>query len=192
MTGCEQMRHHRPRPAVVVDAERDVLGFGRLRIDQHRRQRGEVLAEEIDIAHVRRHDQQAVDPAAHRAQRGRLLLGMTVIARHQQVQAAVAGDEVDAADQFGEEFAVEIRQHHADGVGAAAAEAARGVMRAVAQLVRDRQYPAAHGFRHVVVPVDGARDRGYRHLRRTRHIFDRHAQCIRPAFMEGTGRAAAM
>ena len=192
MTGCEQMRHHRPRPAVVVDAERDVFGLGRLRIDQNRRQRGEVFAEEIDIAHVRRHHQQAIDPAAHRTQGGRLFLGMAVIARHQQVQAAVAGDEVDTTDQFGKEFTVQIGQHHADGVGAAAAETARGVVRAVAQLGRDRQHPAAHGFGHVVVPVDGPRDRGHRNLRDTRHIFDRHAQCIRPAFMEGTGRAAAM
>src|SRR3546814_15186565 len=56
-------------------------------------------------------------------------------------------DLVDAADQFGEELAVQVGQDHSDGVGAAAAQAARGVVRAVAQLVGHAEPALAHGLR---------------------------------------------
>ena len=47
---------------------------------------------------------------------------------------ARARGRVDAADQLRKELAVEVRQQHADGVGAARDEAARGRMRHVAEL----------------------------------------------------------
>src|SRR3546814_19314413 len=74
-------------------------------------------------------------------------------------------DLVDAADQFGEELAVQVGQDHADGVGAAAAEAARGVVRAVTQLVGHAEHALAYGLGHVLVTVEGPRHRRHRYVR---------------------------
>ena len=60
------------------------------------------------LVRIRRHDHHRVDPAAHRAQHRRRLIGIAVGVGEQQVQAARPGRQVDAADQLGEEFAVKI------------------------------------------------------------------------------------
>src|SRR3546814_555117 len=109
------------------------------------------------------------------AQRGALFGLVAVVAGHQQVQAALARDLVDAADQFGEELAVQIGQDHADGVGAAAAEAARGVVRAVTQFVGHAEHALAYGLGHVLVTVEGPRHRRHRYVRLPCDVFDRDA-----------------
>src|SRR3546814_3298988 len=78
---------------------------------------------------------------------------------------ALARDLVDAADQFGEELAVQVGQDHADGVGAAAAEAARGVVGAVTQFVGHAEHALAYGLGHVLVTVEGPRHRRHRYVR---------------------------
>src|SRR3546814_12440424 len=88
---------------------------------------------------------------------------------------ALARDLVDAADQFGEELAVQVGQDHADGVGAAAAEAARGVVGAVTQFVGHAEHALAYGLGHVLVTVEGPRHRPHRYGRLPCDAFDRDA-----------------
>ena len=75
-------------------------------------------------AKVRGHDDQAVDPAAHRAQRmGRLLAAGVQVGQQQQI-AAAARFPVHAAHDLGEELAVQVGKHDADRIVAGKAEAA--------------------------------------------------------------------
>ena len=69
----------------------------------------------------------------HRAQRSCRFLGVAMGAGDQQVQAPGARGEVNAADQFGEEGAVQIRQQRTDGMGAAGDQAAGGAMGYITQ-----------------------------------------------------------
>ena len=84
--------------------------------------------------------------------------GFAVEARHQQLLAIRACCRIDAAHQFGEIFAMQIRQHHADGVGATSAEAACRMVRRVLQSLRRGLDPAPHVFGHVAMAVFNARD----------------------------------
>ncbi|KAG0743227.1 hypothetical protein G6F24_016316 [Rhizopus arrhizus] len=119
---------------MVVDAQHRVVLPGQIGVDQHRRQRlRQVVGQEARALGIGRQHQQAVDAAAHGTQGRALLLLVTVVAGHQQVLAAVAGNVVDAAHQLGEEFAVQVRKHHAHRIGAAAAQAAGGGVRGVTQ-----------------------------------------------------------
>jgi hypothetical protein len=56
---------------------------------------------------MRRHDEQTVDARAHGAQGGCRLDGISVRARHEQVQAPGAGGQVYAADELREILAVQ-------------------------------------------------------------------------------------
>src|SRR3546814_2180825 len=70
---------------------------------------------------------------------------------------------------------LQIGQDHADGVGAAAAEAARGVVRAVTQFVGHAEHALAYGLGHVLVTVEGPRHRRHRYVRLPCDVFDRDA-----------------
>src|SRR3546814_13973003 len=142
---------------------------------RRRPQRAPLTATLVPYTTLCRYHPQTGDAPAHGAQRGALFGLGAVVTGHQQVQAALARDLVDAADQFGEELAVQVGQDHADGVGAAAAQAARGVVRAVAQLVGHAEHALAHGLGHVLVTVEGPRHRRHRNVRLPCDVFDRYA-----------------
>ena len=91
-----------------------------------------MLAQESTLD-VRRHDQETIDPALHRAQRGGGFVGVAVRAGNQKVQSMRARRKVDAADQLGEEFAEQVRQQRAHRLGAAGDQAARRAQRHIAQ-----------------------------------------------------------
>ncbi len=156
MSAAEQVLGHGDGTGVVVDAQHRVLVLvWQMRVDEHGRQRlRQVLGQEAGVLGIGRKHQQAVDAAAHGAQCATLLFLVAVVAGYQQVLAARARHSVDAADQLGKEFAVQVRQDHANSLSVAAAQAARGRVRAVAQAVGHFQHDLAYRFGDVVVSVE--------------------------------------
>ncbi len=175
------MPGHAPRAAVVVHIEHRALARATRAIEQHRRQAaGQRVFMHARIAQRRRHHHHPVHAPGQALQCPALRLRVAVRAGHQQMVALVARHLIDAADQFGKEFAMQVRQHHPDGVGAPAAEAARGVVRDVIERTRHPQDTLAHRLGHVLMPVHGARDRRHRHLRFARNVLDGDAAAFGP------------
>jgi hypothetical protein len=112
-------------------------------VDQHHRVRVVEVVGQRRAFDERRHHEQAIDAAAHRAQCHALLFRMAVVTGDEEIQIVLARHLVDAAHQLGKEFAVQVGQDDADRAGAPAAEAARRVVRDVAQLLRGIDHPAA-------------------------------------------------
>src|SRR5690606_14636263 len=101
------------------------------------------------------------------------------------LHAALARDRVDPAHQAGEEFARQVRQDHADGVGAAPAEAARRVVRAVVEVLRDFEYALAYRFGHVLAAIERSRHGRDGHVRQAGDILDRRAAWAHPHLLPG-------
>jgi hypothetical protein len=98
---------------------------------------------------------------------------MTVVTGDEQMQIVLARDDVDAAHQFGKEFAVQVGKDDTDGARAAATEAARGVVRDVLEFLRRVQDALAHGAGHVLLAVERARDGGHRDLGQPCYVANR-------------------
>ncbi|AAW73505.1 conserved hypothetical protein [Xanthomonas oryzae pv. oryzae KACC 10331] len=192
-----QVAGHDPRAAVVVDIEYRALAGAAGAVEQHRRQAaGQRIFMHARIAQRWRHHHHPVHAPGQALQRPALRLRVAVRAGHQQVISLVVCHLVDAADQLGKEFAMQVRQHDSNGVGAPAAEAARGVVRDVVERTRHLQYAFAHRLGHMLMPVHGARDRGHRYLRFARNVLDGDATAFGPwpahavAFSKSTRVAA--
>jgi len=99
--------------------------------------------------------------------------------------ATLAGHPIDAAHQFGEEFAIEIGQHHANGIGPPAAQAPGRCMRGVAQSRRHLQHQLAHGLGNIFMAIECARDRGNRDTGFTGDIFDSDRCLVHFAALHG-------
>ena len=174
----QQVPRHPARPGMAVDRHRGPAAFRIGGVDEDRGQRrGQLAGQRQDAAVGRSHHQHAIDAAAHRLQSGALLAGIAVVGGQQQVQAVRPRLLADAADQFGEELAVQVRQDHADGAGAPAAERACGLVRGVVQATGDLQHAVAHPRRDALLAIDRARDGGHRDPGFARHVLDgdRHA-----------------
>jgi len=85
-----------------------------------------------------------------------------------------ASRRIHAADQFGEELAVEIRQQHADRLRAPRDQAARTGVRDVVQLVGDLDDAFAGRLGDAFVTIEGARNRRDGDAGGTGDIFDRY------------------
>jgi len=141
-------------------------------VEQHDREgAGDVSIEQRGVD-VGRHDQQAVHAPAHRAHGGGDLGGIAVHAGQEELEVPLARDRVDAADDLGEELAVEIGQEDADGVGAMSDEAARAAVGHVAQRAHGGQHAGAGLLADVLVFVHHARHRGDGHAGLARDILD--------------------
>ena len=106
------------------------------------------------------------------------------------MQVALAGGLVDATHQFGEKFAVEVGQDHAQRVGATAAQAARGGVRRVAQRFGSSLYALTHAGGNVAVPVQGPRDGRHGDLCGLGDILDGYVAHVvdRPSAVRVPGR----
>ena len=130
----EQMPHHGARARYIVDPQfRPALAII-LAIEQDRRDAGRQMREEFIQVHVRRHDDEAVDPSAHVAQRLYPMADVEMHVGQQQMALPQRGLPLHAAQHFGEEFAMKVGQHHADRAGARHAEIAGAGMRHIVEL----------------------------------------------------------
>ena len=105
---------------------------------------GEIGHERLRVD-VGRHDDDAVDSSAHGAHGAFDLAFVVVGIGDDEVVAGAAGGDVDAADDFGEEFAVEVGEEDADGAGATGDEASGAAVRDIAECGGDVA-DAAAGF----------------------------------------------
>jgi len=79
---------------------------------------------------------------------------------------------LNSAHQFRKKLAVQIRQHHAQGLRAPAAQAARGCVRTVTQPFDHLQHLMAHRPSNVVVPIERTRNHCDGDVRFPSTIFD--------------------
>lgn len=170
-----QMLCHPARSGTIVHhhLRLPILAHG---VDQHGRN-GEAGKRTRPVPVARRHQQQSIHPAAHPLHRPHQLAGFALEARHQQLLAIRACSRIDAAHQFGEIFAMQIRQHHVDGVGATTAEAACRMVRRVLQSLRRVLDPAPHVFGHVAMAVQCTRHRGHGYRSLPGNMFDAAGHC---------------
>src|SRR3954451_17777638 len=103
------------------------------------------------------HDNQSINPAAHRAERSCSLSAAAMQVREEEQIAAAARLAVHSAHDFGEEFAVEVGEHHANRVVARKAEAARAGVGDIAELRYGARDPLARMLADIVETVEGAR-----------------------------------
>ena len=130
----DQMRGHREGAGMIVDREARMAAGIAAAAEQDERRPPAERRRQHALVRIRRHHHHRVDPAAHRAQHRRRLIGVAVGMGEQEMQAARAGREVDAADQLGEELAVQIGQDDADRVGAPGGERAGAAVRDIIEL----------------------------------------------------------
>ena len=174
----KQVRHHLPGAGAVVQIDLGIETATAAAVDDNRRQwRRNMRLQGVD-SDERRHDNHAIHSPLHGAQHGGHLVEFVVGTRYQHVQAQTPCAGVDAAHQFGEEFAVHIRQHDTDGIGALGHQAARGEVGRVAQTPGRGGDFLPGRLRHGIV-VKHARYRGDRHARFFRHIVHgSHNHCL--------------
>ena len=107
---------------------------------------------------VRGHDDQAIDPAAHRLQhriRRLALLGVQVGQKQQDSRGGSLA--VHAAHDFRKEFTMEVGQHDSDRVGPRQAQAASAGMRDISEVAHRVADPGPRLFADIVEAVE-ARD----------------------------------
>ncbi len=185
-----EVADHGEGAAVIVDVDRVEGGAVHQAVEQQDRQRlGQVGLERMGVD-VGRHDDQAVDAAAHGAQQGLDLGAVVMGAGDQQVIAAAVRGRVDAAHHLGEELAVEIREQHADGVGLVGDQAAGGAVGRVAQPLGDLEDAAARLAPDRPLVVEHPRDGRDRDLRLPRDLLDRGAHPRAPPCCRETGTSA--
>jgi hypothetical protein len=90
-----------------------------------------------------------------------------------EVIAGPPGCDIDAANDLGEEFAVEVRKENADSAGAAGDEASRAAVGDVTECRGDVANPAACLFPNQSTAVENAGDRSDRDVGFASDIFDR-------------------
>jgi hypothetical protein len=80
---------------------------------------------------------------------------------------------VDAADELGEELAIEIREQHADGVSTTGAETPCRAVRTIGEPGRRATDAAPRLLGDVAALVERAGRRSHRHARRAGNLSDR-------------------
>src|SRR6185503_16105076 len=100
--------------ALVVDPDRRDARIGIVAVEQHCRDRWTKCFDEVLMLSVRRHYQQAVYAAAHRAHSARRLVRIAVHVAEQQLKSVRISDPIDPADELAEELAEQVRQDDAD------------------------------------------------------------------------------
>ena len=173
MAESDQVPHHRVRALEVGDRHAVVALDVAARIDQHDRHVSGPAAERGGGIHVGSHDDEAVDPPAHRSHDGDQLFQVGVGARDQQVEPFAAGGHVETADHAREELPVQVRQQHTERVGAARDQAAGDAVGPVVELGGDVTN-GAFGFRaHETAVVEHPRHGRDRDARFARYVLDR-------------------
>ena len=161
----------RRRAAVVVDEEARVRVIDVDGADQHDRQRAADAFLQEPAVHVGRHHEQTIDATDQRLQCRAGLHSVAMRAGNQQVQAAGARRDVDAANQLGEEFPIQGRQHDADRMGAAGHETLRAAIRDVLQAGCSLQHAGTDAFGDGAGSVQSPRNRCHGDMSFPGHIF---------------------
>ena len=170
----EQMPHHGTRPVDVGDRDAVVPGELDLGGEQHRPGAHAAGMERAGGVHAGGHDDEPVDAAPDRAERGHEVRLGRGVARDQQVQVPQARGLVDAPDHLGEELAVQVGEQDAERVDALRDQAARDAVGPVAEPLRRLDHADPGGLAHAGALVEHARDRGDRHPAGPRHVANRH------------------
>ena len=138
---------------------------------------------------LRRHDDEPIDTAAHRAQRGDEFVDVGMRTRDQYVHPLAPCRQIDPPDDLGEELAVQIGQQDADRVRAVRDQAARGSVRPEAQLLGHGAHAPARVLADALAVIENARHGGHRDSGFTRHILDgRHRRGLRRVPASDPGR----
>ncbi len=170
---ADQMPRHGIGAAAVVHVDGVERQVERRAVEQHGGQRlGQVGAQGLQGAWRWGHEDQPVDAPAQSPQHGRDLLAVVVRPGDQDVIPPPPCRGVDAADQLGEELAVDVRQEDAQRVGLVGREAAGRAVRDVAEALHhlpDAE-PGLLADRPLV--VENAGHRGHRDTSQPRHLFD--------------------
>ena len=136
---------------------------------------------------MRGHDDQAIDPPAHVAQRFDSVADIQMHVGQEQMALVQGGFPLHAAQHFGEIFTVQVGQDDADRAGARHAEIAGTGMGDIVELARGLLHPLLEFGTHVGQPVEHARHGCDRHVGFARdvangrlpYVLSRHPQSVR-------------
>ncbi len=156
MAEAGEMLDHRGGAALVVDVDRIECRPVHGAVQEHDGPAlGKIRAQRRPVD-VRRHDDEPVHAAAHRAERDLRLGPVAVRARHEKLVSGPAGRAIHAADRLGEELAEEVRQENADRVRPPRDEAPGAAVRDVAQPIGGGPHTAARVLAHRPLLVQNA------------------------------------
>ena len=156
-----EMLHDGAYASSVVDVD----GVERCSLDSaveenHRMRVGEVGHEGLGID-VGGHDDDAIDSAPHGTHRTFDLALIVMGIGDDEVIAGAASRDIDAANDFGEEFAVEVGKEDSNGAGATGNEASGAAVRDVMELCGNVANPPAGFVADRAAAIEDARDSGH-------------------------------
>jgi len=166
------VRHHFLGPASILDRERINVASLRPRAKQYHRNRAREIQQRLRVE-IGRHRDHSVDPPAHGANRRLDAVPVGVRSRDQQMKAIPLCRVVHAANDFREEFSIEVRQKNAECLGLARDETARSTVGDVAHSSCDFVYQAPGFLTYWSALVQNSRDCGDGHFCFTSDVLDR-------------------
>jgi hypothetical protein len=175
----QQVPRRVERAAEVVDRDGAAVVGLEPRIQEHDRQPLADPLDDLERDRVGRHEDQAVDPSEHRPRGVEDVVVVRMGAGEQDLVARLPRPQVDAPDDLGIEFAVEVRQQDPEGVAPARGQALRGLVRPVVASDGGLHDPPRRLAIDQFVVVEDARNSGDRDASGASDIADvRHGRLL--------------